>query len=244
MKLEVKDLIGKHKNKPGLVIGHSPVLNFYSNYLDTWKNENKFVQFETNEWYDFRNEPPNYWVLANNQLTTDKIVNILLQKQKLETILCYAYSADHTDISNINFPVDYLPYDERHYYGKECGSGICCNYRKEGVLTLSQEIQKLTKYKDIYPRGVGTSIVHAVAFAILTGCNPIYIVGVNLDYKLGYAKNTGNILAPPNSDMNDYLSPTLKAFEVLRNSAKKIGINIFVAIPNPDFGIFEKRNLL
>ena len=86
-----------------------------------------------------------------------------------------------------------------------------------------------------------------IAFAILMGCNPIYINGMGLDPhtdKGTYAELNKN------TSLQDYKAPAhvwkdhrrdwiLRDFNIVNESAKNIGTKIINLHPNPWYKIFE-----
>jgi|TARA_R110000851_G_scaffold332336_1_gene508148 hypothetical protein len=65
--------------------------------------------------------------------------------------------------------------------------GRCCKMIDRTQLTIQEELQKQTGLDRHYSTG-DTVALHAIAFAILMGCSPIYLSGVDLSYRLGYAR--------------------------------------------------------
>ena len=76
-----------------------------------------------------------------------------------------------------------------------------------------------------------------IGLAILMGCNPIYINGMDLDYSKGYA-NTG-IAAPADPLWQDCADRQISTFEALNESAKLLGIEIYNLNPKPWYGVFQ-----
>jgi hypothetical protein len=74
-----------------------------------------------------------------------------------------------------NTPIGYFGFDP---------TGICC--RNKMGTTIQEMLQQTSGYGKHYSTG-DTVALHAIAFAIIMGCNPIYISGMDLDYSLGYA---------------------------------------------------------
>jgi len=62
-----------------------------------------------------------------------------------------------------------------------------------------------------------------LALAIILGCNPIYITGVDLDYSRGYVKPG----VTNNDNFNLYFDRIIKDFYIINKSAKKKGVEIF-----------------
>ena len=227
MKLARHDIIGAHKNKPGLVVGHGPSFNKVIDQYDKYKE--KFIIIETNDWYSFHETAPQYWLMANNVMTIKTEVDKI--NSNLSTKLLYANSVDLTSEKwrDSHIKANYFPYFERGMHGPN-------DIRK----ILSEYSGLKSRYK-----GVGTSVVHSLAFSVVMGCNPIYICGVDLDYKKGFAKhNSRTKLANyrPN-DLTDFYHVTLDAFRIIKEHADYLGVDIFVTHGNPTYGIFEQKTL-
>jgi hypothetical protein len=227
MKLTKDNIIDIYKNMPGLVVGHGPSFNNVIDKYDKYKE--KFIIIETNDWYSFHETAPQYWLMANNIMTikteADKI------NSNLNTTLLYASSVDTTCIKwrEAQIKANFFPYVER-------GMGDPNDIRN--ILVEYSGIK--SRYK-----GVGTSVVHSLAFSIIMGCNPIYICGVDLDYKKGFAKSKSRTSLAnyrPN-DLTDFYDVTLEAFRVIKEHADHLGVDIFVTHSNPTYGIFEHKTL-
>tara|TARA_R110000787_G_scaffold240925_3_gene347129 strand:- start:747 stop:1733 length:987 start_codon:yes stop_codon:yes gene_type:complete len=102
-------------------------------------------------------------------------------------------------------------------------------------LTIQENLQKISGHESHYSPG-DTVILHAIAAAIIMGCNPIYITGMDLDYSIGYANGT----RPPNDNgwqkENVNLINDLK---ILEESAKKRNIRIINLKKDAWYGVFE-----
>jgi len=94
--------------------------------------------------------------------------------------------------------------------------------------TIQEELQEHCNIAIHYSTG-DTVLLHALAFAILMGCNPIFVAGADLDYSKGYA-DPNEALGP--AAMGHYTmwqdnSVNLRHdLKVLNESAENKGINI------------------
>jgi hypothetical protein len=252
MKLDIPSIINKHSNKSALICGLGPSLQLYQDKLEHIKKEN--VIFACGEFYRFYKVIPDYWVQANNVTTVCNHINLI--KNWIGCTIIYADTVELTDKKWIdeNLKNDYIPYDQRHFNGMTCNelinsplknkggytyNGRCCNHIIKGRLTVQEELQKISNYHKFYSTG-STVALHAVAFAVIMGCNPIYITGVDLDYNLGYAKNDSNLQHGPVGELNNYTVENVKDFEIINESAKKLNIKIYNLNPNSSFNVFEK----
>ncbi|HSH51180.1 MAG TPA: hypothetical protein VK982_05610, partial [Bacteroidales bacterium] len=168
-------------------------------------------------------------LMANNIMTIKTEVEKI--NSNPSTTLLYASSVDKTDVKwrDAQIKVNFFPYIER-------GMGNPNNIRD--ILIEYSGIKN--RYK-----GAGTSVVHSLAFSVIMGCNPIYICGVELDYKKGFAKNKSRTKLAnyrPN-DLTDFYDVTLAAFKVIKEHADHLGVDIFVTHNNPTYGIFEHKAL-
>ena len=104
----------------------------------------------------------------------------------------------------------------------------CCDQNVPPRVTLQEELQRLTGATAHYSTG-DTVALHAIAFAILMGCNPIYVTGMDLDYGKGYAnpdiKYWKSAATGPNawSPVRENLQNDLK---ILNESATMRGVKI------------------
>ena len=84
-----------------------------------------------------------------------------------------------------------------------------------------------------------------IAFAILMGCTPIYINGMDLDYHSSegtYAKLKDGCTIPgsPSNAWTDWRRDWItRDFNIINESAKNIGTKIINLTPNPWYKIFE-----
>jgi len=77
-------------------------------------------------------------------------------------------------------------------------SSQCCLNRTENNMTLQEYLQHITGHEQ--HMGPGQTVgLFCIAFAIIMGCNPIYVVGLDLDYSMGYA--------PPDPEIMDKVPP-------------------------------------
>ena len=313
MKLEYNDIIDKHKNTPCVVALHGPSLNNHKNQIEALQREKKILRISVNEWYDFFNEKPDYWVVSNGEFTIEASIHgsKLWSKRNYphnvfnnyNIPLIYSCIADLTDFDFIDkhLTCDYLPFDTRHFKQHSCiqilknfknhyeknknlnfcfygnnkqmwqkpnvkdypdwfkkihgriGHGWsinskCCKNKLD--ITLQEKLQQLSNHSRHMSPGytVGLS---AVCFALLMGCNPIYISGLDLDYTLGYAGsindvdhfswiNMGNI-GHWKDAYRDFL---LDDMTILKESAELLDVKIINLNKNAWYNTFTKGELL
>ena len=111
--------------------------------------------------------------------------------------------------------------------------------------TAQEHLQDITGH----PRHMGpgqTVGLFALLFAVMMGCTPIYITGMDLDYSIGYAKGDLNLpINFPNIGhwkyvFRDFL---LDDMRILKESAELLDIKIINLDKNSWHNVFEKGNL-
>ena len=270
MQLVLKDIIDKHRDSACFIACHGPSLNKHKKELVSARQRGDILRFSVNNWWDYFESPPDYWVLSSSEhaFTIRKVLPIL---KKTKVPIFYSDDGDFTPKSFIrdNLESDWLVYDQRHWEGKKCieilsdfkkhyeennnfnftkyGNneimwhpprcysksghsldGRCCKQNTPPRMPVQEELQRLTKTKQHYSTG-DTVALHTIAFAILMGCNPIYVTGMDLDYSKGYAnpdktdwksKAEGpNAWAPIHKNLQNDI-------KILNESAKNRGIDI------------------
>lgn len=248
MKLNFDNLLSKYHNQSCIVIAHGPSLDYVINDIKDYH-----LLIGTNDWYFFHDNVPHFWVMANGIYT---IKNNIKKMNEFNSTIVYADSVDYTSREWIeqNLKNDYIPYDQRHFKRKRCKELInsdmkewggfdpserCCHHILPRY-TIQEKLQDFTGYHKHYGTG-DTVIVHQIALAILLGCNPIYITGMDLDYNLGFAKNTGN--KTKNSvgigELINYQKTILRDLEILRESAKCVGSKLINTNKKSTFDVIE-----
>ena len=133
MKLEYSDILNKHKNTPCFIALHGPSLtNEIKLRTQELQKEKKLLRISVNNWFDFFDTNPDYWVVSNSEFT---IENSMKQSNvwdyydyekncfnKYNVPLFYNTTADLTteEFINKNLKCDYLPYDTRHFKQHDC----------------------------------------------------------------------------------------------------------------------------
>ena len=137
--------------------------------------------------------------------------------------------------------VEFIGYDQRHWNSEICGWGpgpegraMCCAGIIPGRLCIQEELKKVTGVS--YHYGAGDTVgVHMLALAVITGLNPIYVTGIDLDYTDGYVNNDLSISAHRIqmgiTSMNKspaMVDRVLEDITTIRNAAANIGVEIYV----------------
>lgn len=249
MKYNLENIHNKHKNSVGITMAHGPSLGPYLeqfNDLCKDKQENNHLFFSCGEPDKiFENLNMNfdldYWVLANSCVLIENSYSRFNNCKN--TTIVYADSVDLTEEPEKLLTGNYLPYDQRHFQGKTCLENhghigqvhgkSCCDFksndRKNGNLTIQEFLQKISGHKNHYSPG-DTSALHMLSLAVITGCNPIFICGVDLDYSKGYVdQKTIN-----NDSFDPYMMNILNDFKIINESAEKLGIKIYNLSPQSE----------
>ena len=212
-----EDILNKHKNKPAIVLGHGPSMSPLIPHIG--KLNEKFLTISCNEWFLFFNDPIDYWVVANSVFTMNKNVNNF--NRFPNTKLIYADVADSSFDKRIadGLKNDYMLYTERDV---------------DNRIPIYIKLQEYCNYEINY-RSYGTVALHMLAFAVLMGCNPIYITGVDLDYNKGYAleRKSRN---PDSFEKDKYI--IINSFDIIKKSANNIGVQIYGIGTQPSHGVF------
>jgi len=242
MKLEIKNIVNKHRGSPALVIAHGPSYNQHKGQMQKYKDRG-IIRLDCNEWEFFQSVAPDYWVVANNEYT---IQNFHATINAHNVPYLYADSVDLTprDYIEKTLTTDYLPYDQRHNKCMPClpCRGACCDNIIPGRLTLPEEFVAYTKHHTL-PKMIGTVALNMLLFAVLMGCNPVYFIGIDLDYSQGYAELQSSSINVPHVDNNIWREYVIPNLEIINNAAKNIGVKIINANKNAWFDTFEKGDI-
>lgn len=117
MRLDYKDILDRHKNVPCVIAGHGPSLNDdKEKIINAHKNKN-IIRFSVNNWWDYFEDKPDYWILSNAEFAIKNYLNFL-NINKLPVF--FSDDGDFTDKKlieeNANF--EWLAYDQRHWKEK------------------------------------------------------------------------------------------------------------------------------
>lgn len=213
------ELNNTQKGKTAFVCGMGPSL---ANYLDRIENksDNEIV-IACNDVDEMTNIIPDYWVMANS------IMDMKSMKNRFEKFQnCYIVHADSVDTTDRNWIEEnlqnpYVPYDQRHFNGQKCDQcpNGCLNFI-ENRLTIQEILQNKFNFTKRYSAGC-TVALHMVSLALILGCNKIYIMGVDLNYELGYVDGKTT-----NSDRLN-LATILPDFNTIKDTIVGHNIQIF-----------------
>ena len=291
--LDIENIVNQCAGQPAVIACHGPSLNSVKDKILDLQTQKKLIRFSLNNWFDFFDTKPDYWVLAST-IDTVGVYAEIMNKSNVPTF--FADTVDQTDDSFIenNLKCDYLGYDQRHFKGHTCmqilqnfsqhmrrenncdfteygnnsamwqkprypdGAGFarprqhgdyiisswCCSRlrRETPRLTIQEMLQLLCGHEQHYSTG-DTVALHAIAFATIMGCNPIYVAGLDLDYAKGYAENE-NVPVPANNDWARLTYNLKNDLKVLNESAKLRGTKIINLNKETWYHEFEKGELL
>jgi len=244
VKLEFSDVRDRHRGHPAVCIGHGPSLNPFIDRLQEL-DSNGYILVGCNEWYHIYDSAPRYWCIANNVQRIDTDLHVM-NKHADKTTVVYADSVDWTDRKWVsdNLLCDYLPYDQWHFGGQSCGNPACHHpHLIPTRLTIQEELQAYCGATVHY--GGGSSVmVHCMALAVMLGCNPIHVIGVDLDYHKGYARNRGNLISKVDiRELSHYRQSIIDDFKSIVQQATMIGTRFLCPYDDLLFGAFEKGSL-
>ena len=213
----------KHEGNTAFVCGLGPSFSENIDFIKTKRNE--IILVSCNDIDLLTDFEPDYWVFANSNQSAYFMLKRF--KNLLNTTIVHSDSVDTTPrwwIENEMKNLNYIGYDQRHFNNQKCNN--CpngCNNFIDGRLTIQEELQKFTGHNEKYGTG-DTVAVHMLALSILLGCKKIYITGVDLDYKKGYF---GSYRQPDLvTEFDPFLDNILKDFNIINESAKKLGVEI------------------
>lgn len=254
--LDFEFFIDREKNKPCLIAGNAPtVANFP---FDKFKG----IYILCNEGPRLLRKlvSPNYWVSANYDFPVPqkhlKIINSIKDYIFIfadTAIYWQKYIYDYNFLKE-NLKIPWFGFDDRHFGHKKCEPlQNCC-----GLVDLYPNRVTLQEFMEHHfglenaRQETGTIIVYSLMFAILMGCSPIYLQGVELplrtkDYGQHY-NATFRLMAQDfclilkahldewlhgeaHSHIFYSLKPTLSHFENMANLCHKLGIEIYNLSP-------------
>jgi len=126
-------------------------------------------------------------------------------------------------------------------------NGKCCESVGDSTITIQEELQYLSGHKQ--HMGTGQTVgIFAVILAVIMGCNPVYVTGMDLNYSLGYARADFKNYHVPNAGNLGFWSQIYKDFllddmRILNESAKLLGTKIINLNQNSWYDVFEKGDI-
>lgn len=281
MRLNIDNIIDRHAGQKAYVCGHGPSLANDKERI-VRDQASSAIRFSPNNWYDFFDVSPSYWILSNTNYDISKMFEIM--NQAASTVI-YSIDGDPTPYEFIdrNLKCDYLPYDQRHFKNHDCleilknfslyhnknkdfnfteygnnsamwhpprtggqfgWAGFdpysrCCS--RKITPTVQEALQAYSGHPGWYSNG-DTVLLHGLAFAILMGCNPIYISGLDLDYHKGYANKSMSINLDHLDMWRENSKNLINDLNILNESALMRGIKIVNLKKGAWYGVFEEES--
>lgn len=243
MKLHFKNIDNLHADKTGFVVALGPSTNRYKDKLEEWsRDKENNVFLSPNRWSNMINIDCDYWVFASTVDTIEKYHKRINQKKATAV---YEEIIDPTDRNIVPqlLEGDYFPYHNffegfpqfPNHKQREIATKkyILEVLNKEGRPSLQEYLQKITGYHQRYAP-INTVALNMLCFAVILGCNPIYIIGIDLDHTQPYMD--GSRLDKPDSPLGRFLLESqemvTKQFSIINESAKNIGVRIYNLSPN------------
>jgi len=281
MRLKIDDIVDLHRDQKAYVCGHGPSLSEHKERILKGQLEGA-VRFSPNNWYDIFDIPPTYWILSNTNYDISKFYPLM---NKAGSTVVYSIDGDSTtyEFSDERLTCNYLPYDQRHFDGKDCLEILksfkdyhdshkdfnFSNYGNNAIMwhpprtggpfgwagfdpykrccprkistTLQETLQQRSKHTEHYSTG-DTVLLHGLAFAILMGCNPIYISGMDLDYNKGY-ENQAVLVHVDHMDMwQENAKNLINDLRIINESAKMLNIDILNMTKGAWYGVFDEAS--
>jgi hypothetical protein len=115
--------------------------------------------------------------------------------------------------------------------------GRCCHRRVSP--TIQEFLQKISNSYEHYSTA-DTVAFHAISFAIIMGCNPIYLSGMDLDYSLGYAKNNLKLNMDHFYIWKKNNKNLINDMKIINQSAVNRDIEIINLKKNAWYGVFNE----
>ena len=218
MKIELKDLVFKHKDVPCIVIGAGPTMLDF----DYSKFKGIIIVAGTAILRINKSIKPDYLVSSNNHFPVveiDEHVKILNKFNNLKWMIsdtgCYdtIWKFDEEKFKK-KLKINYFLFDDRHFKNKECKpKKNCCDFlkkypdRKIIYEHLSEIYKQPFRLKET---GISAAEI-STTFALLFGCNPIFIQGVDIPKKYYVGKEKGKqYFGQKNNSADMVLDKTLR----------------------------------
>jgi hypothetical protein len=233
---DITDYIDREKGKTAYVCGMGPSLKPFLTKIE--KSDGIIVACSD---VDLMTQLiPNYWVFANSSAGAAMVMNERWKKH-MNTVIVHSDSVDTTPKKWIedNVVNTYIGYDQRHFNNEKCGHcpNACDNFI-QNRRTIQELLMSYSKNSRRYNTG-HTVALHCLAFALLLGCSEIYILGVDLDYGLGYVdEKTIN-----NDSFVNWLPEIIEDFSTIKQSAENLNVKIYnMSTTSPLKEVFETLN--
>lgn len=185
--MEIQDFdffIDREKNRPCLIAGNAPsIINFPFN-----KFRGIYMMQGHGPLLLKRFASPNYWVVANYESPVPqeriKLINSIRDYVFIfsDTAACFAKKAYDREFLKKNIKVPWFPFDLYHFNRKKCDPlRSCCKLVDlyPGRITIQEFMERYFGMEDMR-HDTGTAVIFSLMFAVLMGCSPIYLHGIEL----------------------------------------------------------------
>ncbi len=244
--------VDREKDKSCLVAGNAPTIKNFP--FKQFKG--KYILMNYGPQTLKRYAVPDYWLSANHYFPVPSLHLKEINSFKdcifmfSDTAVYAARNVYDYDFLKNNLRIPWFAFDCMHFGHKKCNpSRPCCklvDLYPERV-TIHEFIQHHFGLSERCPGG-NTGVLFSLAFAVLMGCSPIYLQGIELpiytkDYWHFNILHPGNVRAlywplrayvkewiygkPQYSPFFDHLEQTLTAFEYMVDLCHKRGIEIY-----------------
>ena len=186
MKITLDEILNIHKGEPCLILGSGGSLN----KLNFENFTGKIIALGSTILRLKKLEKISYFVSANNHFPIPEIdfhLNFLNNLTKTTWLM--SDTAAYNDIwkknnlfLNEKIKINWLSFDDRHFKNKPCNPvKACCDIAVENKnnLTLQEYFFKKMLNTNDFIKPVSVA-EFGIMFAILFGCNPIYIAGIDM----------------------------------------------------------------
>ena len=253
--LFLSTIIDRHYNTPAVIDCNGPSSNFYRVDIDRLHEKKRIIKLVPNEWYSFRHSTvPDYWVISNTQFTIRSQID---QFNKWLVPVFWASSLDPTPIDFVKerLQPDYLAYRQGGIGGDGTEAYRGCTYNNfhhddpKTARTIQEFLRDLSGHTDNYSTGI-TVAHHMIAFALIMGCHPIFLSGVDLRYDEpgavnGYAqvRKGAELPLPTSTTWESQKDILMRDMQILNESANLMEREIINLNKDAWFDQFKKGDL-
>ena len=152
------------------------------------------------------------------------------------------YFQTHQEFTYFEYGNNPIQWEPPRTGGPESWAGFdpycrCCP--RKIAPTIQEALQNHCAHFQHYSTG-DTVLLHAIAFAILMGCNPIYISGMDLDYSVGYENQTMPVHHDHANMWQENGKNLINDLRILNQSAKMLNIDIINLTKGAWYGVFDE----
>lgn len=225
MQLSLKDIINVEKGKKGIIIGMGPSLTDNIEQIQKISKDPNTIIISCNHCESIIPEVEvNYWVISNSLSSMKVETNISKWHKRPESVLVWASSVDKSKIKTVNSKLKnkHVPFDQR-------------NFNTHGN-TIQETLKSHTNGDELYGTG-DTVAVHMMSLAILLGLTEVQVIGIDLDYSRGYARNDRGVspCSYADSEVNKYRDRITNDIKIIYKSGQKVSTSFKVFGKGSDY---------